>query len=102
MAEIKNFCSDPGLLLLTVFAKDLTGCFSHCCVEGVDRRIYVCIFIVQDGERCKFPTYHNLEGFQHIGLFPGPSSGCFMMTKSVRQHKIVKGGKLQESESSLT
>ena len=24
-----------------------------------------------------------------------------MMTKSVRQHKIVKGGKLQKSESSL-
>ena len=32
---------------------------------------------------------------------PGPSSGCFVMTKSVRQHKIVKGGKLQKSESSL-
>ena len=32
----------------------------------------------------------------------GPSSGCFVMTKSVFQHKIViKGGKLQESESSL-
>ena len=29
------------------------------------------------------------------------SSECFVMTKSVRQHKIVKGGKLQESESSL-
>ena len=32
---------------------------------------------------------------------PGPSSGCFVMTKSVRQHKIVKSGKLQKSESSL-
>ena len=33
---------------------------------------------------------------------PGPSSGCFVMTKSVCQHKIViKGGTLQKSESSL-
>ena len=32
---------------------------------------------------------------------PGPSSGCFVITKSVCQHKIVKGGKLQESEPSL-
>ena len=34
-----------------------------------------------------------------IWAMPGPSSGCFVMTKSVRQHKIVKGGKLQKSES---
>ena len=33
---------------------------------------------------------------------PRPSSGCFVMSKSVCQHKIViKGGTLQESESSL-
>ena len=32
---------------------------------------------------------------------PCPSSGCLVMTKRVRQHKIVKGGKLQKSESSL-
>ena len=31
----------------------------------------------------------------------GPSSGCFVMTKSVRQHKMVKGGKLQKSKSSF-
>ena len=31
---------------------------------------------------------------------PCPSSGCFVMTKSVRQHKIITGGKLQKSESS--
>ena len=36
-----------------------------------------------------------------IWTMPGPSFGCFVMTKSVRQHKIVKGGKLQKSESSL-
>ena len=32
---------------------------------------------------------------------PASSSGNFVMTKSVRQHKIVKDGKLQKSESSL-
>ena len=36
VAQIKNFCSDQGFFLLTMFAKDLTGCFSHCCVEGGD------------------------------------------------------------------
>ena len=32
---------------------------------------------------------------------PSPSSGRFVMTKSVHQHKIIKGGKLQKSEFSL-
>ncbi|WP_419616740.1 hypothetical protein [Thiolapillus sp.] len=36
VAQIENFCSDPGFFLLTMFAKDLTGCLSHCCVEGGD------------------------------------------------------------------
>ena len=36
VTQIKNFCSDPGFFLLTMFAKDLTGGFSHCCVEGGD------------------------------------------------------------------
>ena len=38
IVQIKNFCSDPGLFFsfLTMFAKDLTGCFSHGCVEGGD------------------------------------------------------------------
>ena len=38
VAQIKNFCSDPGFCLLTMFAKDLTGCFSHCYVEGGDTK----------------------------------------------------------------
>ena len=36
-----------------------------------------------------------------ILAMPGPSSGCFVTTKSVREHKIVNGGKLQDPESSL-
>ena len=67
--QIKNFCSDPGFFLLKMFAKDLTGCFSHCCVEGGDHWIYVCIFVAHDGERCKSPAYHSLEGFQHVMIF---------------------------------
>ena len=55
--------------LLTMFAKDLTGCFSHCCVEGGDHWIHVCIVVAHDGERCKSPAYHSLEGFQHVGIF---------------------------------
>ena len=44
VAQIKNFCSDPVFLLLlflTIFAKDLAGCFSHCCVEGGTNCIHV-------------------------------------------------------------
>ena len=52
-----------------MFAKDLTGCFSHCCVEGGHHWVHVCIFIVHDGERCKLPAYHSMEGFQHVGIF---------------------------------
>ena len=36
-----------------------------------------------------------------IWAMPCPSSGCFVMTKCVCQHKIVKGGKLKRSESSI-
>ena len=32
VAQTKNICDDPCFLLLTMFAKDLTGCFSHCYV----------------------------------------------------------------------
>ena len=39
------------------------------CAEGGDHWIQVCVFIVHDGERCKFPTYHSLVGFEHIGIF---------------------------------
>ena len=35
VTQIKNFCSDPGFSLLMMFAKDLTGCFSHCCVRNI-------------------------------------------------------------------
>ena len=49
-----------------MFVVDFTGCFSHCCVEGGDHWIHVCVY---DGERCKLPAYHCLEGFQHIGIF---------------------------------
>ena len=37
VAQIDNFCSDQGFFfLLNMFAKDLTGCFSHCCVADGD------------------------------------------------------------------
>ena len=70
--QIKNFCSDPRFFLLMMFAKDLTGCFNHCCVEVIccgDHWIHVCIFSFHDSERCKLPAYQSLDYFQHIGLF---------------------------------
>ena len=44
VAQTKNLYSKPGFwvvvffvcFFLTMFAKDLTGCFSHCCDEGGD------------------------------------------------------------------
>ena len=32
--EIKDVSCDPGLLDWAVFAEDLIGCVSHCCIEG--------------------------------------------------------------------
>ena len=43
----------------------------------------------------------NLVVVLPIWAMPCPSSGFFVMTKSVCRHKIVRGGKLQKSESSL-
>ena len=37
--------------------------------EDGDHWIHACIFIIHDGERCKLSACHNLEGFQHIGIF---------------------------------
>ena len=58
-----------GFVLLTMFAKGLTGCFSHWCVEGGDHWVHVCIFIVHDGERCNHPAYHCLEVSNTLGSF---------------------------------
>ena len=43
----------------------------------------------------------NVIAVLSIWSMPGPSSGCFAMTKSVRQQKIVNCGKLQKSEPFL-
>ena len=67
--QIKNIFSDPGFLLLRMFAKDVTGCSSHCFVEGGDHRIHFCICIIHNGERCKPPTYYCWESFQQVGSF---------------------------------
>ena len=37
--------------------------------ESGDHWIYVCMFIAHDGETCKPPAFHSLEGFQHVGIF---------------------------------
>ena len=52
-----------------MFAKDLTGGVGHCCVEGDDQRVHVCTVSIQNGERCKFPSYHCVEVFCYFGYF---------------------------------
>ncbi|XP_012936942.1 nose resistant to fluoxetine protein 6-like [Aplysia californica] len=46
LEKVKDVSCDPGLIDSSVFSEDLTGCFSHCCIEGVDPRVHVCIIIV--------------------------------------------------------
>ena len=72
VAQIENFCGDQGFfLLLTMFVKDLTGCFTHCCVEGGDHWIMLhgtishatCHYIL-----CYISLYHILH-VSTLGLF---------------------------------
>ena len=52
--------------LLTMFAKDLTGSSSHCCVEDGGHWISVCIFVAHNGERCQLPAYpRSLKTMPH-------------------------------------
>ena len=69
VAQTKNFCMDPGFILPAMFAKDLTDCFSHCCVEDGNHWIHICIFIFHDGERCKLPAYHTWKVSNTLGSF---------------------------------
>ena len=49
-------------------AKGLTGGVGHCCVESVDQCFHVCTISVQNSERCKFSSYHCVEGFCYFGV----------------------------------
>ena len=59
-----------------MFAKDLTGCFSHCCVEGGDHWIQVLssLFMMVRGANLppilawRFPTHWDLSGFSRTNL----------------------------------
>ena len=81
------------LFLLTMLAKDLIGCFIHCCVEAGDHWIQDCVFIVHDGERCKLPSYHNLESLGSFSFLRSSAqwhrvdTGCFTITR-----RLVEGG----------
>ena len=49
VSQIKNLYSDPGSFLLTMFAKDLTGCFNHCCVVIIESRSVSSLFMMVRG-----------------------------------------------------
>ena len=103
-AVIQFFCLF-FFFLLTMFAKDLTGCFSHCCVEGGNHWICVCIFVAHDGERCKPPAYHSLEGFQHVGIFQLSRSNlslvCFILLIFFRRRRKVSSASLDHFQCLL-
>ena len=68
VAQIKNFCSDSGFFLLTMFAMDLNGCFSHCCVEVViieSRSVYSLFMMVRG---VNFPLIIAWQVFNTIGF----------------------------------
>ena len=75
--------------MFTMFAKDFTGCFSHCCVEGVDNWIQVCLccswwWEVQTSRLSqlgRFPTHWNLSVFE-VGLVRLSRSCVFWLADS--------------------
>ena len=95
--SVRSFCRTgqeflqwPRVFSLTMFAKDVTGCFNHYCVEGGDHLIHFWIFVIYDGERCKLPAYHILEGFQHIWIFKLFELACFGLQILFRQRwKVI-------------
>ena len=54
--QIKDVSCDPGLLDWAVFAKDLIGCVSYCCIEDVRQHIHIHVRVC-----CKLPSYLCLE-----------------------------------------
>ena len=50
----RTFAVSQGYFLLTMFEEDFTGYVSHCCVEGGDHWIHVCIFIIS--RHCHYVT----------------------------------------------
>ena len=58
-----------------MFAKDLTGCFSHCCVEGGDHKLkYLGSFITNEGSKPEIlsriaQTATTLKRFGMTGAF---------------------------------
>ena len=69
VAHIKNFCGDPGFFLLIMFAKDLTGCFNHCCVDGgdIESKFVSSLFMIVRGANCPliiaWKVSHTLGSF---------------------------------------
>ena len=70
VAQIKNFCSDPGFFFFwrclpwVSLAVSVTALLKVVISES--RSVYS---FAHDGERCKLPASHSLEGFQHLGSF---------------------------------
>ena len=93
VTQIKNLCSLTGFCLLTMIAKDLTGCFNQCRVDGGDHWIQVCVFIVHDGERCKLPTCNSWKVSNTLGSFSFLRSNlslvCFGLLISFRQRRKI-------------
>ena len=84
------FCSFVCLLFCLFFLPWASFQFTYCVSEHFNHdELVSCVLSLSSG--CVLS----------IWAIPGTSPGCFVMTKCVRQHEIVKGDKLKKSESSL-
>ena len=83
-----------GFFLLTMFAKDLAGCFSHCYVEVGDHRVHVCIFIIYDVRGANFPPVIAWKVSNTLASFSFSMSNlnlvCFgLLILFIRRWKVI-------------
>ena len=104
-----SFSGSNLSLLLLFFWFDS---FSETKVKGHHQQVVVAPNVCSWKTSCSGDVHSWSEALPHLNVInlvvvlsiwamPCPSSGCLVTTKFVRQHKIVKGGKLRKSESSL-
>ena len=95
IAQIKNLCSDPGFFLLMMFAKDLTGCFSYCCVQGGDHCIMSAQLMfrrskhTQGYKRASFLTEHHKTVNKSSRIFSLPRASKHTNIKYEMKMKML-------------
>ena len=67
---LSHFC--PFVAQIKLFSAVTQGSLFWWCLPRISVAVSVTAVlktVIIDGERCKLPAYHSLEGFQHTGIF---------------------------------